>query len=450
MKLKTLLFRIAIAIFVITLLFFINIYINSGPKKSVTYKGIRKIFIQNKNGNYTIIKNGQPFIVKGGAGYTHIKELALCGGNTIMCWDTSKIESTLQEAAKYHVSVIIGLDIPGTENVDFYNDEKNVASLINTYKKIIVRYKNDSSVLAWCLGNELLLPLKLTLTPPAFYKVYNTLLSMMHDLDPDHPVSTAMMNIPKKAIISIQWRIPALDFISINTYNKIKTIEQDINKLKFFWQGPYLLTEWAPNGAWEVALTSWDAAIEATSTKKAEQFYEYYTKYLPLKNPRFLGSLAFFWGTREEYTHTWYSIFAEDGTPTEIKETLNDCWKNTITIHKSPNLQYMLIDSLGAKDNIIIKSGSIHKASIFLNKIQPRDSLIYSWQIIKEDWQNWGRTYNNFQKPMTEPSLLSDSTKQFTSFTAPSKEGPYRVFVTVYNVNGYCATANTPIYIVKE
>ena len=450
MKLKTLLFRIAIAIFVITLLFFINIYIHSGPKKSVTYKVIRKIFIQNKNGNYTIIKNGQPFIVKGGAGYTHIKELALCGGNTIMCWDTSKIESTLQEAAKYHVSVIIGLDIPGTENVDFYNDEKNVASLINTYKKIIVRYKNDSSVLAWCLGNELLLPLKLTLTPPAFYKVYNTLLSMMHDLDPDHPVSTAMMNIPKKAIISIQWRIPALDFISINTYNKIKTIEQDINKLKFFWQGPYLLTEWAPNGAWEVALTSWDAAIEATSTKKAEQFYEYYTKYLPLKNPRFLGSLAFFWGTREEYTHTWYSIFAEDGTPTEIKETLNDCWKNTITIHKSPNLQYMLIDSLGAKDNIIMKSGSIHKASIFLNKIQPRDSLIYSWQIIKEDWQNWGRTYNNFQKPMTEPSLLSDSTKQFTSFTAPSKEGPYRVFVTVYNVNGYCATANTPIYIVKE
>ena len=450
MKFKTILFRITIVFFVIALLFFINIVINSGPKASVTYKGTRKVYIQNENGNYTFIKNGKPFFVKGGAGYTKLKELALCGGNTIMCWDTSKIESTLQEAAKYHVAVIVGLDIPGTENIDFYNNENNVANLINTYKKFIVRYKNDTSILAWCLGNELLLPLKLTLTPPSFYKVYNTLLSMMHDIDPNHPVSTAMMNIPKRGIVTIQWRIPALDFISINTYNKLKVIKEDINKLNFIWQGPYLLTEWAPNGAWEADQTSWEAAIENTSTKKAEQFYEYYTKYLPLKSPRFLGSLAFFWGNREEYTHTWYSIFAENGTSTEIKETLNDCWKNTITVHQSPGLKYMLIDSLGAKDNIIVKPGSIHNASVLLNKIQPQDSLIYNWQIIKEDWQNWGRTYNNFQRPMEEYGLLSDSTKQHTSFTAPLKEGPYRVFITVYNLNGYCATANTPIYVIEE
>ena len=450
MKLKPILFRITIAFIGIILLFFINIYVNSGSKNLVTYKGTRKVFIENKNGNYTFIKNGKPFIVKGGAGYTHIKELALCGGNTIMCWDTSKLENSLQEAAKYHVSVIVGLDIPGSENIDFYNDEKKVTSLINTYKKIILRYKNDSSILAWCLGNELLLPLKLTLTTPPFYKVYNNLLSMIHDLDPDHPVSTAMMNIPKRGIITIQWRIPALDFIGINIYNKIKNIEEDISKIKLFWQGPYLLTEWAPNGAWEADQTSWGAAIENTSTKKSEQFYEYYTKYLPLKSPRFLGSLAFFWGNREEYTHTWYSIFDEDGTPTEIEETLNDYWKNTVTIHKSPNLKYMLIDSLGAKDNIIIKRGSVHKASILLNKIQSQDSLIYSWQIIKEDWQNWGRTYDNFKKPMVEHNLLSDSSKQYTSFTAPLKEGPYRVFVTVYNLNGYCATANTTIYVIEE
>ncbi len=423
-------------------------YITSGPKNTNNFIGPRSVTIQYKNGQYSFYKNGKPFLVKGGAGYTYVKEMAACGGNTIICWDTAKIENALKEAEQYHVSVIIGLDVPGGHEIEFYNDQEKVTALYKAYSNLILRYKNHSSLLAWCLGNELSMPY--SLTPSPFYKSYNGLLSMMHNNDPHHPVATSTINIPKRQIINMKWRIPALDFICINTYNSLKSLPQELNKIKMFWDGPYLVGEWAPAGGWEANVTAWDAPIENTSTKKAQQYYEFYTKYMPLKDPRFLGSLVFYWGgSRQEYTPTWYGIFNEKGFSTEIKETMYDCWKDTITSHVAPKLQQMLIDKLGAKDNIIVSPGSQHNASVLLGTMHTGDTLKYHWEILKEDWQHWGRTWNNFKKPQQEQGLLFDSTLQNTSFKAPLKEGPYRVLLTVYNSKGYCATANVPIYVIE-
>jgi len=94
-----------------------------------------------------------------------------------------------------------------------------------------------------------------------------------------------------------------------------------------------------------------------------------------------------------------------------------------------------------AKDNIIVESESINSTSLVLSPSTPADSLQYSWQII-QDWYASG-------KPITVNGLFSDSTRSNPSFRAPSKIGPYRVFITVFNSMGYCANANIPIYVVK-
>ena len=107
----------------------------------------------------------------------------------------------------------------------------------------------------------------------------------------------------------------------------------------------------------------------------------------------------------------------------------------------------MLVDDLGAKDNIILSAGSNHQAAVFLENENTRDSLQYSWQIVKEDWLSWGRTWNHFKKPAIEAGLITGSCQDHISFKAPASNGPYRIFVTVYHPNGYCATANTPIYV---
>jgi hypothetical protein len=411
-------------------------------------KGTGKVAIKKENGGYKLYRNGSPFLIKGAVGHTHLSELAASGANTILIWDTALIEKTLNEAQQNNLAVITGLDVPSGDFTDFYKDEKQVDKMFTAYEHIVKKYKHHPALLAWGLGNELVMPI--SSGSSYFYKAYNRFLKMIHATDKDHPVTTTIINYQKQSILNIRWKIRDLDFISINTYNRLKDINKQLEKMKLFWDGPFMVSEWSPNGGWEAETTVWQAPIENTSTKKAEQYTEFYRKYMPLNNNRFLGSLVFYWGSRQEYTHTWYSVFNEDGTPTEIKEALADCWKGTNSAHQSVKIKYMLIDSSGARGNILLSPGSKHMANLLLEDGQSSDSLRYSWEIVKEDWLNWGRTWHYFKRPTAEQGLLTDSTRQNAVFISPSKEGPYRIFINVYNSKGFCATANTPFYVVNN
>ncbi len=408
----------------------------------------RKVEIKKENGHYRFYKNGTPIFVKGAVGHTHLAELAACGGNTILLWDTSLFDKVLDEAQQYNIQVIAGLDVPSGNETGYYKNEKVVQQLFTSYRAIVNRYKNHPALLAWGLGNELQMPV--SDNSSGFYKTYNRFLKMIHTDDPDHPVTTTIINYSKQSILNIRWKIRDLDFISINTYNKLKEMRKSLLFLSWLWNGPCLVSEWSPNGGWESEVTVWEAPIENTSTKKAEQYYDFYKNYMPTENSRFLGSLAFYWGNRHEYTHTWYSIFDETGHPTEVEEALADSWRGSPAEHQSVKIKYMMIDNMGARDNIILSPGSRHMARLLLAPGQSPDSLRYSWEIMKEDWVNWGHTWNYFKKPTAEQSLIADSTLQNAPFICPAKEGPYRIFINVYNNKGYCTTANTPFYVVNN
>lgn len=405
-----------------------------------------KVEIRKENGTFRLFKNGKPFLVKGGAGSSHLPELKACGGNTIRTWDTVRLGEILDEANSLNLSVIVGLDIPKSLLLnEYYKKPDSVTQLITAYRSIVQRYKHHPSLLVWCLGNELDFPYRLKYA--SFYDAFNALLEMIHTEDPRHPVTTTLVNFERRSIVNLRLKIPDLDFISINTFNQLKTLDEDLKDFDWFWNGPYLVTEWSPEGGWETNINKWQAPLENTSTKKAEMFTEFYNKYLPQNDPRFMGSLAFYWGTRQEYTHTWFSIFNEDGYATEVKEALYDCWNDTITRHQSVKLKYMLVDDRGGGDNLLFAPGSLHRADILFPDNESTDSLQYRWEIIREDW--WGHRQANWKKPPLETGLFRDSSGQRVLFTAPVKEGPYRIFVTVFNSKGYCATANTPFYVLE-
>jgi Beta-galactosidase/beta-glucuronidase len=406
----------------------------------------KKVEVKKAEGVFRIYKNGKPFLIKGGSGFTHLRELAACGGNTIRTWDTTHLQSILDEAHHYGLAAIVGLDLPVSTLLDeFYCNKQKTDSVYSAYQSIVRRFKNHPALLVWCLGNEIDFPYRPRFA--AFYKTFNRLVAMIHEEDPDHPVTTTLTNFQKRNIVNIKLKVRGLDFISINTFNPLKTLEKDLQHFKWFWDGPYLITEWSPEGGWETQVVKWLAPIENTSTKKAELFRDFYQNYLPHKDPRFLGSLAFYWGWKEEYTHSWFSIFNEDGTPTEIVETLRDCWRDTVTHHQAVQLQYMLLDGKGAADNILLSPGSTHQASLLLAPGEHSDSLCFHWEIIREDW--WGHKKSHWTKPPAEQGLLIDSTTLQVAFRSPLKEGPYRIFVTAFNAKGFCATANTPFYVVE-
>jgi Beta-galactosidase/beta-glucuronidase len=416
------------------------------PAARSTGQPPKKVEVRHVNGVYRLYRNGQPFFVKGGAGYTHISELAACGGNTLRTWDTTGLQAILDEAHRHQLSVIVGLDIPPSRFAgSFYNDTGNVQKLITGYRSIIQQYKDHPALLLWCLGNELGFPYRPKFAP--FYKACNQLLAMIHEEDPGHPVTTALMNLQRKDIINIKMKLRGLDFLSINTFNGLKTLNKMLDDLDWLWDGPYLLTEWAPEGSWESPENKWQAPIENTSTGRAAMFRDFYQNWLPQTDPRFMGSLAFYWGARQECTHSWFSIFNEDGHPTEVMEILRDCWNDIVTEHQSAKIQYMLLDEKGAADNILLSPGSVHKARLLLPPGERRDSLIYKWEIVREDW--WGYNKSHWKKPEAEKGLLNDSITQEISFSTPRKEGPYRLFATVINSKGFCTTTNTPFYVVE-
>lgn len=405
----------------------------------------KAVELKKVDGRWMLYRNGQPFLVKGGAGYTYLGELAGIGGNTIRTWDTTNLGEILDKADSLGLAVVAGFDLPGSHQAStFYKDTAKVNALMHSLEVCVKKYKNHPALLVWCLGNELRFPFHVRHIP--FYDAYNKMLRLIKREDPNHPVTTPLANFEKREIINIQARINGLDFISINTFGRMNQLKEDLRSFNWFWDGPFLLTEWGVPGGWESETTQWQSSIENTSTKNAEQLRELYKTAIPHDDPRFLGSLVFFWGNKQEYTHTWFSFFTYNGEPVETVEALKDCWNDTITTHVSPDIKYMLVDKKGARDQLLFAPGTIHAAEILMNNT--KGSVSYAWEIIRDDW--WGQYTGKWIKPLPETNLWMDSTSAEVVFKAPLQEGPYRIFVTVKNNNGYAATANTPFYVVGE
>jgi hypothetical protein len=405
------------------------------------------VYIDFKNGKYTLYRNKKPFFVKGAAGYTNLKKLKEAGGNTIRIWDTTHLDSIIKDAATNGIAVIVGLPMPYNDDMDaFYNNDAKVEALFIRYRALINKYKGNQTVLSWCLGNEVAFPFNPKYNK--FYTVFNRFVNMIHHDDPDHPVTTTMINFERKYILSIKLRTN-IDFISFNIFGAIKTLNTDLQKFEWAWNGPFMIAEWGIDGPWPGHdRTAWGAFIESTSNKKAEQYLNIYQHYMPVKNSRFLGSAVFYWGQKQETTQTWFSFFDRYGNMSASVNVMQYLWTASWPKHHPPDIKYMLVDGKGAKDNIIYKPNVVVKANVLMLNSTRKNDLRFEWQIQPEDWFRVQHIYNQkAQKPLT--NLHISENKETVSFHTPLKEGPYRIFVTVYDKNGYFATTNTPFYVVE-
>ena len=59
---------------------------------------------------------------------------------------------------------------------------------------------------------------------------------------------------------------------------------------------------------------------------------------MPINDPRFLGSFIFFWGQKQEITHTWYSLFDEFGNKTESVSSAEEIWSGKAVNFKGPKV----------------------------------------------------------------------------------------------------------------
>lgn len=407
----------------------------------------RKVFIDYKDGKFTLYRNGSPFFIKGGSGYTHLDALHESGGNTIRVWDTVNLGSILDDAAANHLAVVVGLPFRYADPMSFYHDTSMVFGQYNALQQVIKRYKHHPALLVWCVGNELYFPFSRHYND--FYNAFRNIVDMIHAEDPDHPVTTTILNVRTKYIFNVLRR-SNIDFISLNIFNKIPDMKDKIGGLTWFWKGPYLLTEWGIDGGWiGTAHTSWGAFIENSSTKKAEMYRERYEKYIPQTDPRLLGSLVFFWGQKQEYTHTWFSMFDEDGNRSESVSLMQYLWTGKFPDHMPPRVNYMLIDKKGGPSDLMFDPAVTVHAEVVLQ--QPDSNITHiKWELLPEDWYSVKGEDVKPVKPHPLEGLIKAGPGLTAEVITPSVGGPYRLFANLYDKFGNFSTCNIPFYVVKD
>ncbi|WP_342646373.1 glycoside hydrolase family 2 TIM barrel-domain containing protein [Mucilaginibacter sp. CSA2-8R] len=406
------------------------------------------VYIKSEHGTYRFYRNGKPFFVKGASGFTNLKALSNAGGNTIRVWDTAHIDAILDSAQAYHMAVVVGLPMPDNKNMDdFYNDETKVAAHYKNLKTTVNRYKHHPALLSWCIGNELAFPYKPNYN--RFYTAFNQVVDMIHHDDPNHPVTTTIINFQRKNIACIKFRT-AIDFISLNIFGDIKHLKHNLKDFEWLWKGPFLVTEWGIDGPWYTNnQTAWGSFIENSTFKKAEQYQAIYQNQMPLSNPRFLGSLVFYWGQKQEYTPTWFGLFDKAGRSSQTVNTMNYLWTGKKTAAKAPPLKCILLNFLGSQDNILLAGNTTAQGQVYLYGTDTAN-ITYQWQLFPENYHQVNDIYSQKEVAPILHSFVTASTGKQVTFRAPKKEGPYRLYVYAYNKQNYFAACNIPFYVLNN
>ena len=427
----------------IFILFLIFIAVLSCEQPETKAEGTPKVYIQESKGEYQLIRNGEPFYIKGGAAAPgFLEELKAAGANTARIYDTIGLAKILDKAETLGLAVVVDIPMPKfRDDPEFYEDEEIFFKMKKRIAGAIRRHKDHPALLYWNLGNELYYPYLYTQTD--FFSRFNELIDMVHEIDPDHPVSTTTIGANKLRALSITFRSPQLDFISFNSFGSLSTFADRLFPIKPLWDGPSVITEWGVNGPWEADLTTWQVPIEETSTKKAEQIRQRHVDYIePLKEINSLGSFVFFWGYKNEVTPTWYSLFNTEDKKTQAVFELRNIWKNEENaVFPGPEINFILLNGKGAGKSITVTAGETMVASTALPK-QKSEQLNFSWEVRKESWFE-------FHKSDVVEKLNFRKEGKKVIFEAPSEEGPYRLFLYLTNGTEYFATANIPFYVLN-
>ncbi|MCA6075547.1 glycoside hydrolase family 2 TIM barrel-domain containing protein [Fulvivirga sedimenti] len=404
-----------------------------------------KVYIDQHEGRYRLIRNSEPFYIRGANGTVQLSRLHEIGGNTIRTYDTLQLTSILDEAHANGLAVIVGLPIIRSYHYNtYYHNDSLVQGQYDAVKNTIRKYRDHPALLMWCLGNEL----NFTFGPKygKFYEALNQLIQLIHSEDPNHPVTTTIQSFGEGYVANIKWYVPDIDIISINTFGKLRQLEEDLSYYKWFWNGPYIITEWGVNGHWESDSTIWGVPVEEPSSKKAEFIKTAYSEKIITEQRRCLGSLVFFWGSRQEKTDTWYPLITDDGLETQSVEELQYLWTGKYPENRAPVVEYALLNEKGPNSDILLRPGATYPLEVLVHD-PDGDSLQFEWYLYAENW--YKPTFDQEREIIPLSGHIVDPKARKTTFQTPDHEGAFRVAVNVFDNKGHLGTANVPFYVVK-
>ena len=402
--------------------------------------GPTKIEIEKLDDSYRLLRDGEPFFIKGvGLEYGDIRLLAAHGGNAIRNWSTKNAQEVLDTAFANGVMVALGLPV-APERLGFdYNDEQEVSLQKELVRGEILKYRNHPALLAWIIGNEL----NFDYTNSKVYEAVNDIAVMIHELDPNHPATTTVAGLGMDVVEDLKILAPDLDILSFQVYGELFNVPDFLKKADL--NRPVWITEWGAIGYWEMPETEWKAPIEMTSTEKADVYMGGYSKNIKPHLDVIIGSFAFLWGQKQERTPTWFGMFTEAGEETQVVDNMHYIWNGEWPENRSPEIRSFTLDARTAHDGVILSPGRKVSARVRLRD-RDKDKLHIAWELKPESRAlevGGDREVRIGNLPL---EIVSENNGRL-EFIVPEVRGDFRLYVYAYDGNNHAAHANIPFRV---
>lgn len=399
---------------------------------------VRKVTITKESSKWQLRVNNEPFYIRGAGGTVHMDAVVACGGNTIRTWGIENAQTILDEAEKKGLKVMLGLWVQHERHGFDYNDQEKIKNQLEGFRIAVRKYKDHPALLMWGVGNEY----ELDYSNTKVWAAVNDIAKMVHEEDKNHPTSTVTAGTNAEKLKFVQTVLTEVDIYGINTYGDIESVKSVLTIGNY--SGAYMITEWGPNGHWESPKTIWGMSIEQTSSEKAAVYLKRYQTCIAADSAQCIGSFAFLWGQKQEYTSTWYGLFNEDGIPTEAIDELTYCWSGAYPTNRAPSVDSIYFNEQKLAPNCIVKANTSYSFELFATDLN-KDKLNYTWELYPEstDLKSGGDAE---MKPPIINGRLKGKNQAQVQLKAPLKEGRYRLFVKVFD-GEKLAYMNIPFYV---
>lgn len=397
-----------------------------------------KVSLEKRGDSWVMLRQGAPYFVKGVGGHLNLATAKKAGANSCRTWGEKDLEAALSAAASNNLTVCAGLWVAHERHGFDYDDEQQVKEQLERFRKVVLKFKDHPNLLCWAIGNEV----QIGAQNMKVWDAINGISQMIHSVDKNHPTLTVTAEINPELVKEIKARAPDLDLLGINTYGGLESLASRLPQSG--WTGPFLVTEWGPNGQWESGKTSWEALLEPTSGIKADTYDRRYRIITAL--PQSLGSYLFLWGSKQEKTATWYDLFVPpEWSKTEIVDRMWKHWSGKDPDNRAPRLISIIVKGKGPEASVKVGKGS--KNSIKVDVTDPENDALRFVYLMCEEPSNLDFA-GEFTPPLQEVSgCFPGNAGKETKFKAPRIPGMYRIFVFAYDDHGNAGYGNFPFYV---